>query len=66
MLHEYEMMVAVMDGPTFLRTLHTILPKIVSCIASDNWRLCEKVLSLWRSDHFVRLLSSDPAQVMKE
>ena len=86
LLHEYEMLVKEMDGPTFHRSLGIMLPKvstrrvqggtvvtsglrpqasgrspslhgdhamthppqITSCIASDNWRLCEKVLSLWR------------------
>ena len=32
-----------------------ILPKLVACIESDNWRLVEKVLSLWKNDTFAFL-----------
>ena len=44
LLHEYEALLSHAPVAALARSLPAILPKLMSCIASDNWRLCEKVL----------------------
>jgi len=61
LLHELEVLVTEGKGglePALAKSLPVLLPKLVGCIASDNWRLCEKVLGLWRVDGFAKLITS--------
>ena len=61
LLHELEVLVTEGKGglePALAQSLPVLLPKLVGCIASDNWRLCEKVLGLWRVDGFAKLVTT--------
>jgi hypothetical protein len=35
--------------------------QFVGCIASDNWRLCEKVLGMWKNAALVDVLCANSA-----
>ena len=55
LLHEYETLLDYAPVGDLAMSVPAILPKLVACIESDNWRLVEKVLSLWKNDTFAFL-----------